>query len=100
MKTRVYEVLRYGKENAIQSKVLAEALGFRTVRDLQKQIAKERAAGFAIISDPCGGGYYLSGDPAELARFTRTLNARARNTITTTAATSQTIIVVRRPNLS
>ena len=81
MKTRVYESLRYGKENAIQSKVLAEALGFRTVRDLQKQVERERAAGFVIISDPCGGGYYLTEDPTELARFTRTLNARAKNTI-------------------
>ena len=60
---------------------LAEALGFRSVRDLQKQIEKERAAGAVILSDPCGGGYYLSDDPAELLRFTRTLEARARNTI-------------------
>ena len=34
-----------------------------------------------ILSDPCGGGYYLSDDPAELKRFTKTLNARAKNTI-------------------
>lgn len=81
MKAKVYEALRYGRGNAIQSKVLAEALGFRTVRDLQKQIEKERAAGYVIISDPCGGGYYLTKDPAELVRFTKTLSARARNTI-------------------
>ena len=81
MKARVYEALRHGKENAIQSKVLAKVLGFRTVRDLQKQIERERAAGYVIISDPCGGGYYLSDDPAELLRFTRTLEARAKNTI-------------------
>lgn len=80
MKTKVHSALRYGKENAVPSKVLAEALGFRTVRDLQKQIEQERAAGAVILSDPCGGGYYLSNDPAELLRFTRTLNARARNT--------------------
>ena len=81
MKARVYEALRHGKENAIQSKVLAKVLGFRTVRDLQKQIERERAAGYVIISDPCGGGYYLTEDPTELARFARTLNARAMNTI-------------------
>ena len=81
MKARVYEALRHGKENAIQSKALADALGFHTVRELQKQIERERAAGYVIISDPCGGGYYLTEDPAELARFARTLNARARNTI-------------------
>ena len=78
---KVRDSLHYGRGNAIPSKVLAEALGFQSVRDLQKQIEKERAAGAVILSDPCGGGYYLSNDPAELLRFTRTLNARARNTI-------------------
>jgi hypothetical protein len=82
MKMKVYDALRYGRGNAIPSKVLAEALGFRSVRDLQKQIEKERAAGAVILSATCdGGGYYLSNDAAELRRFTRTLNARARNTI-------------------
>lgn len=81
MQLKVYDSLRYGRENAIPSKLLAEALGFQTVRDLQKQIEKERAAGAVILSDSHGGGYYLSNDPEELLRFTRTLNARARNTI-------------------
>lgn len=78
---KVYDVLRYGRDNAIPSKDLANALGFQTVRDLQKQIERERAAGAVILSDCHGGGYYLSNDPEELLRFTRTLNARARNTI-------------------
>lgn len=78
---KVYDSLRYGKENAIPSKALADALGFRSVRDLQKQIERERAAGAVILSDPCGGGYYLSNDTDELRRFTQTLNARARNTM-------------------
>lgn len=77
---KVRDALHYGRGNAIPSKVLAKALGFRTIRDLQKQIERERAAGAVILSDPCGGGYYLSNDPAELARFTRTLIARAKNT--------------------
>ena len=81
MKTKVHSALRYGKENAVPSKVLAEVLGFRTVRDLQKQIEQERAAGAVILSDPCGKGYYLSNDPVELRRFVNTLNARAANTI-------------------
>lgn len=78
---KVFDSLHYGKENAIPSKTLAKALGFQSVRDLQKQIERERAAGAVILSDSCGGGYYLSNDPEELLRFTRTLNARARNTI-------------------
>lgn len=81
MDMKVFDYLHYGKENAIPSKILAKALGFQSVRDLQKQIERERAAGAVILSDPCGGGYYLSNDPAELRRFTQTLNARARNTM-------------------
>ena len=55
MRFRVRDSLCYGKAAAIASKPLAEALGFRSVRDLQKQIEKERAAGAVILSDPCGG---------------------------------------------
>lgn len=81
MKTKVFQALTYGRNNAIKSKVLAEMLGYKTVRELQKQVEAERAAGYVILCDSHGAGYYLSDDPAELARFTRTLNARARNTI-------------------
>ena len=77
----VRDSLRHGKKNATPSKVLADALGFRSVRELQKQVEKERAAGAVILSDTHGGGYYLSDDPDELLRFTRTLNARAKNTM-------------------
>jgi len=78
---KVYDSLHYGRENAIPSKVLAEALGFRSVRELQKAVEAERAAGAVILCDSQGAGYYLSDDPEELRRFTRTLRARARNTI-------------------
>lgn len=81
MDLKVFNSLHYGKENAIPSKILARTLGFQSVRDLQKQIERERAAGAVILSDPCSGGYYLSNDPHELLRFTRTLNARAKNTL-------------------
>ena len=77
----VQKVLRYGRENAITSKELAQMLGFQTVRDLQKQIERERVVGAAILSDPWGGGYYLLDDSVELLRFTRTLEVRARNTV-------------------
>lgn len=80
MRAIVSEALGYGRGNAIPSKVLAERLGFRTVRDLQKAVEAERAAGKVILCDSQGGGYFLSRDPEELRRFVRTLNARARNT--------------------
>lgn len=81
MKMLVYDSLRYGRENAIPSKVLAEMLGFRTVRDLQKEVERERTAG-AVILSTChdGGGYYRSDDPEELHRFVQTLRSRAANT--------------------
>lgn len=81
MKLVVFDSLHYGKGNAIPSKTLAQSLGFQSVRDLQRQIERERAAGAVILSDPCGAGYYLSDDPIELRSFIQTLNARARNTL-------------------
>lgn len=79
--SKVNDALQYGRENAIPAQTLAQTLGFLTVRDLQKQIERERAAGAVILSDPCGKGYYLSNDPVELRRFLRTLYARASNTL-------------------
>ena len=81
MKRKVYDSLHYGRQNAIPTKLLAESMGFGSVRELQKEIEVERAAGAVILSDPTGGGYYLSNDPDELRRFTQTLYARARNTM-------------------
>lgn len=81
MEMKVYEYLRYGKDQAIRTKDLAKTLGFKSVRDLQKQIERERAAGAVILSDSHGAGYYLSNDPVELRQFTQTLNARATNTL-------------------
>ncbi len=81
MKFCVRDYLHYGRENAVPSKILAKSLGFRSVRELQKVVEAERAAGAVILSDACGGGYFLSDDPCELQRFIQTLNARAKNTI-------------------
>ena len=81
MKTIVYDALMFGKDNAIPSVVLADVLMFRSVRELQKQIENERAAGLVILSDPTGGGYYRSNDPRELKQFIRTMYARAGNTL-------------------
>lgn len=80
MKPKVYSALSYGVGSAIKSKDLARLLGFKSVRELQKEVEAERAAGFVILSDPCGAGYYRSNDPEELRRFTQTLIARAKNT--------------------
>lgn len=81
MKRCIYDALPYGRSHAIPSKTLASILGFRSVRDLQKAVEAERAAGYVILCDSQGAGYYRSNDPDELRRFTRTLYARARNTM-------------------
>lgn len=94
MDMKVFDSLHYGKKNAIPSKALAKALGFQSVRDLQKQIERERAAGAVILSDSHGGGYYLSDDPDELRRFTQTLNARAKNTAKATESAQRALDAV------
>ena len=91
MKFRVRDSLHFGRENAISAKGLAESLGFGSVRDLQNEIQKERAAGAVILSNPYGGGYYLSDDPEELRRFTRTLQARAKNTLKAAESAERTL---------
>ncbi len=81
MKTIVYDALSVGRENAVPLKQLAKQLGFRSVRDLQKQVEAERKAGAVILSDSQGAGYYLSDDPEELAKFTQRMERRAKNTL-------------------
>lgn len=97
---KVYDTLNYGRENAIPAKTLAKALSFRSIRELQKAVERERAAGAVILCDSHGAGYYLSDDPVELRRFVKTLNARAINTIRASesaqraldAVTGQTVV--------
>lgn len=77
----IFNILPIGRERAISSEALAAVTGCKSVRELQKRIERERLAGAVILSDTHGGGYYRSDDPAELRRFVRTLNARAKNTL-------------------
>lgn len=78
---KVLDSLFVGKENAIQSKPLAKALGFGTVRALQRAIESERAAGAVILSTTQdGGGYYLPSTEQEIHEFVHTLSNRARHT--------------------
>ncbi len=79
MLLKIVDFLPRGTENAVPSRYLADMLGFRSVRDLQKAIEQERAAGAVILSIGTGG-YFLLGSPEEIRRFIRTLSSRARNT--------------------
>lgn len=77
----VVDYLKKGRENAIPSKVLAEACGYSSTRELQAEIARERAAGEVILSTTSnGGGYFLPGSEDEVRQFITTLSHRAGNT--------------------
>lgn len=77
----VMEALRTGKENAISAQELCTYLKFDNIRELQREIARERKAG-AVILSTCqeGGGYFLPGNDREVRQFIRTLENRAGNT--------------------
>lgn len=96
MKTIVYDSLLFGKESAIPATVLANIHRFSSVRKLQKQIERERAAGAVILSDPHGRGYYRSNDPRELKRFIRTMYARAGNTLRTAESAQRALDAITR----
>ena len=82
----VESLLLQGEGNALPSGELVRLTGFRSVRELQTEIAREREAGALILSS-CrgGGGYFLPSDGEagrrEIATFMATLRARALNTL-------------------
>lgn len=77
----VTDFLRKGRENAIPSKELAVMCGYSTTRELQSEIAIERANGAVILSTTNGsGGYFLPATEEEVQRFIATLTNRAANT--------------------
>ena len=79
----VESFLPHGEEHAIDTPTLVRLVKCKSVRDLQKLIAFERASGALILSTGAGG-YYLPDDglkgKLELAAFVHTLNGRASNT--------------------
>lgn len=76
----IKELLGHGKENALTSVQLINACGFTCKRELQDQIARERAAGAVICSTTSGnGGYYLPKDRAEVACFIKSMDSRVKN---------------------
>ena len=81
MLLKIVDFLPRGEKNAVPSRHLVEMLGFRSVRDLQKAIERERNSG-AVILSTCtdGGGYFRPEDTEEIKRFIRTLSSRAKNT--------------------
>ena len=78
----ILDFLPTGKQNAIESQKLADLCGYRSIRELQKDIQTLRVyEGHVILSDTQPpGGYYLSDEPAEIKAFIITMRNRASNT--------------------
>ena len=79
---RIAALLPRGEENALPTLELMALAGYASVRQLQKQIEAERAAG-ALILSASAGGYFLPKNRAEILRYERTLHSRAVNTLRT-----------------
>lgn len=82
----IESILLQGEKNALPSCELVKLTGFKSVRELQAEVAREREAG-ALILSTCrgGGGYFLPADGEagrrEISAFVATLRARALNTL-------------------
>ncbi len=79
-------MLLQGEQNAISSTELVRLTGFKSVRELQNEIARERETGALILSTCRNGGGYFLPSPGEAGRreisaFVATLRARAINTL-------------------
>lgn len=83
MQFPVFDLLPEGRKNAVGSAKLCEQLQYGSIRELQRQIAAERAAGAVILS--CStGGYFKSRDPEEIRSFIMTTERRGRHTLHST----------------
>lgn len=86
----VEALLPQGEAHAIPTQQLVTLCGYRSARELQKEIERERMAGALILSKGGSGGYFLPDDGEagrrEIAAFVRTVNARAVNSLRTLKA--------------
>lgn len=80
----IERLLLYGVENGQTLKDLEHITGWPG-RAIRKAIETERRAGAVIISDNAHG-YYLTDDPAEAQRFTRSMLHRSREIAQTARA--------------
>jgi len=71
----VADFLRPGAENAMFRRDLMAMTGLRD-RELRLMIEAERRQGIPILSDNIHG-YWLSDDPAEIKKFSRSMKRRA-----------------------
>ena len=87
---RVSGLLRAGADQAIPTRELVTLAGFRSARELQQEIAREREDG-ALILSKSDGGYFLASTREELEAFHRTLSARALSTLAALKSTRKAL---------
>lgn len=89
---RLCSVLAHGASNARTGRELVALLGLRDLRELTKIINYARRAGVPVCAS-CAGerGYYLADDPAELEKYTRSLDRRLSEIRATRAACGDTL---------
>lgn len=88
---RVADLLSPGAENAISRLDLMALTGLRD-RELRRQIEVERRQGVPILSDNING-YWLSDDPAEIKKFSRSMRRRAAEIRLTAMRVEQSVSV-------
>ena len=81
---KISDLLSYGQENAVPLRHL-EKMANMPGRVVRRMIETERRAGTVIASDN-QHAYWLTDDPAEAARFSRTMAHRAREILRTARA--------------
>lgn len=79
----ICNLLPVGQENAISTQELLRMTGYKSARELQDRISREREAG-AVICSGAGSGYWLPANEKEVRDFIRTTTNRARNTFKAT----------------
>lgn len=79
---KLIDCIPAGRQNAVASKALAVAAGYKDVRSLQQDIRTLRLMGHPIVSlSEAPGGYFIENNPNELRRCARTLTSRANETL-------------------
>ena len=81
---KIADLLSYGQENAVPLRHL-EKMANMPGRVVRRMIEAERRAGTVIASDN-QHGYWLTDDPAEAERFSRSMEHRAREILRTARA--------------
>lgn len=76
---RVWPLLGIGAENAVSRGVLTSMLGV-SERDVRRLVSQERRAGLPICSDVERAGYFRPATLADVERFARSMERRARHT--------------------